>query len=156
MRMKQIFTALVLGFSLLIASGGIKEGIANGTIVDVEEDRWKKLSGNGEAPLSLEQLGEVHKKLLSNVKAETLWGSIEADALEASVDCMKANGSPKFCRCLAKKLPVVLSYGQYVTLVLYGYNVPLEGVSSSDKKKLVETIYEIRDQCVSASVNSAP
>jgi hypothetical protein len=117
----------------------------------VRNQNWEELSGdfdNNGNPLSLERLDQLHEEHGKGINPDTIWGSVMARYNNFSINCMKVISDAKMCRCIVENTPVFTGFGQYISIILYGYNLPMKNVSSSEKKKLVEQVYKAREECL--------
>ena len=97
------------------------------------------------------QLEAVERSLRALESMDELRSLRDTMVHEKRVKCLEAFGHDGFCSCLASKLPVILGLDGYVKIVtLKREDLDYDNLSEDDKK-IVDTAYDARNQCVSAT-----
>jgi len=107
---------------------------------------------NQNKPLTAHQLQETRSRLLNDPRysKDTTWGATQSRGIEKQVDCMIVLGNFETCSCYAKKLPLFVSFSEYVFII---NRRPEIGPSTYrlDQSKfddLVNLLSSVRDQCI--------
>jgi hypothetical protein len=105
---------------------------------------------NGGKPLTLQQLEEARTKLSDGYRSDTLWGALQIAGINKRVDCMIAIGDYRTCHCLGERLPVRVSFVDYLRVVTSapGVGAAQFGVSQAEFSKLTGILWSVRDQCI--------
>lgn len=105
---------------------------------------------NGGKPLSLHQLEEARSKLSKEYRSDTLWGALQIAGINKRVDCMIALGHFATCHCLSERLPVRVSFVDYLRIVTSapGVGAAYFGISQTEFSKLSGILWSARDQCI--------
>jgi hypothetical protein len=105
---------------------------------------------NGGKPLTLQQLEEARSKLTRPYHSKTFWGLLQKSGLDKSVDCMIALGDFKTCHCLKERLPVGVSFVDYLRVVTSapGVGAAQFEISQTEFSKLSGILWSARDQCI--------
>ncbi len=105
-------------------------------------------------PLTIHQLQEARVRLLSGAlyHKDKIWSATQRRRIETQVDCMAVIGNFETCSCFAKKLPLPVSFGEYVLIL---NRQPEIGPSTYRLEKpkfdeLVALLGNVRDQCIGA------
>lgn len=113
---------------------------------------WRALSGDSQKvkrPLTLEQVNKVAKTLgWSNPNLKGIFGAMQAASNEKAIQCMKATGNEHLCRCLADKLPLVVSFRWYVRIITGEKNLYFPELTAEEIKKLIDLTIGTRDLCI--------
>jgi len=82
----------------------------------------------------------------------TLWERIERAARQKSIQCMRAFPHEQFCRCLASKIPMVLTITQYTAIVTSSREqIGYEGMSG-EEKRAIDVTMRAREECAAESM----
>lgn len=117
--MKRRLPLLILGYLLLAAP------------LHAQDDMQEKI-----------RVLEQQIQELKTLKAQQDVGKQKAE------QCLKAVGRDKFCNCIGEKLPAVVSFEQYIHIMVtskdeLGYNA-----MPPEQKKMVDDTLETREKCV--------
>jgi hypothetical protein len=62
--------------------------------------------------------------------------------------CMKAVAREKFCTCVSEKLPLEVSFEQYVHILVTPREKLGYGTMTPEQKNVVDTTIEVREKCI--------
>jgi hypothetical protein len=103
-------------------------------------------------PLNILQLEEVRRKISEPYQKDKIFDQVALASIDKKVDCMIATGDYKICHCLSNKLPWMLSYRGYLSIVTSSEDVTAEAfqISQSDFLKLSGIVWTVRDACLTS------
>lgn len=99
-------------------------------------------------PLTKEQIERLEGGFNAREELDSLKKSMDAIIRKRGINCIKAFGHDRFCKCLNENLSVGLTFQDYVG-VITNTKDELNYVSlSTEQKKMVDNAIKTRDQCV--------
>lgn len=124
-------------------------------VVDSDDLKWGQLDGRSQGstlPLTIRQIDElkIGQKLTDK---ETTYQEFLRISFLRNVSCMKTLGHARFCRCLGENLPYILTFEEYVAIVV-GTKVNLDhlGMTGKEIKQMVNIVVETRERCVAKTI----
>jgi len=145
-----------ISMRLAAKTGGMDQPWLNDPIVNDEEEDWKELSGASQSsklPLTIRQIDELERG--RPPPGKSILDSIDSSSHARNVDCMKAFGHARFCRCLGDNLPVFQPFELYVAIVAnpkVNLDLVYLDMKAEDKRRIVERVIEVREQCVASTI----
>lgn len=105
---------------------------------------------NSGKPLTLHQLEQARSKLTKPYHSKTVMGLLQKSGLDKRVDCMIALGHFATCHCLSERLPLRVSFVDYLRVVTSapGVGATQLGISQTEFSKLSGILWSARDQCI--------
>lgn len=103
----------------------------------------------GAAPVYAQESMEEKLKKLEQQIAELKALKMQQSLTQQKADqCVKAIGKEKFCSCMAEKLPVAVSFEQYVHTMVTPKSQLGYDTAAPEQKKLIDETLAVRDKCV--------
>lgn len=100
---------------------------------------------------SLPTIKDLEKKELEQLNVEgTLWGEVQNAGNKIRFSCLKAFPDESYCNCLGEKLPLSLTFPQFVAVVSTTKRDLGYATLTSDGMKLIDIARSVRETCVSA------
>jgi hypothetical protein len=105
---------------------------------------------------TLEQQEQMNQLERAISKLDQLKTAVETMGQERRSQCMAAVASEAFCECLGQKLPVVINFVDYVTIVVRTREELKYNTLSAEDKGVVDNTRKVRDQCVGQVARPSP
>lgn len=110
------------------------------------------LSPSESHPQSLEKLNQREALERASGTLAEFEGRLDSMSRSRKLACLKAFGLDSFCSCIADKLPVLLSFSDYVAIVVHSKAENNYDKLNSDFRLAYDTVPAVRDQCVAALI----
>ena len=150
----RVFTAIVYIFTISTFAHADEKWTQDPLASDVE---WKELSGasqDGKRPLTIEQITQIEHRENPKTDKKTVWGMLNSTTYARNVNCMKAFGNARFCKCLGDTLPAFLTFKDYIVIVTSTVSqVNFTDMTAEEKLKLYNSTINAREKCVTSAID---
>jgi hypothetical protein len=97
---------------------------------------------------SLEEIQRREQAEAAVRKLDELTAQMDEMTRTRELDCLKAFGRKPFCHCINEKLPVVLSFSEYVSITTRSKEANGYEKLSPDLREAYDRVTSIRNHCV--------
>ena len=106
---------------------------------------------SGDRPLTKEQIDQLDSLEKSVEKIKQLRQNVDTLSRALKSDCLRTVGNDQFCNCLGEKLPWILSFQEYVSVVTSSKDQLAAANLSREQHEVVDKAAQARDECVASA-----